>query len=159
MGDDKAALSVVERLRYLIVDTQAYSAMSPERHYSLLHGDFIPGNVRIDKATDAAKVFDWASFTTGPHFVDVVRYMVVASISYKSVNEHYLFNDEVEELSSVERIIFLYAFIVMHLITLQGRGSRPREAATAMRDFIKPALKDMESLILEWKRDGKKTSN
>lgn len=56
--------AVITTLRNLILGKQLFTYIQPEKHYSLLHGDFMPSNVVLDRE-NKLYVIDWATFTTG----------------------------------------------------------------------------------------------
>lgn len=69
-----------------------YAFVKPEKHYSLLHGDYVPSNVTIDQIEKNIKVFDWGTFTTGPHFLDIAKYFAETITPYKKVQNLYLYD-------------------------------------------------------------------
>src|SRR5699024_2949538 len=105
-----AVNKVINRLESLIMDNYLYAFINPEQHYSLLHGDFIPQNIKMQKDSETPIVFDWATFTVGPRFIDIARYLTTTFTPYTKIKEDYLFNEHIDrKLSVIEQIFFLYA--------------------------------------------------
>lgn len=139
----------IQQLESLIMKTNLYAFIKPEKHYSLLQGDFIPQNIKINRQDEVPIVFDWGTFTIGPHFIDIARYLSASFIPYSEVKKVYLSNNETGgQLSVIEQIFFLYSMILFYLLT-----TSPIKINTRLSDFILPALKDMELLILEFKKN------
>jgi len=135
-------VQIIQQLEKLIMGNQLYTFIKPEKHYSLLHGDFAPSNMKIKKDDNALKVFDWATFKTGPHFIDIARYFVISSTSYSDIKELYLFNEQLDrKMDLIERIFFLYAFILFHFIILKNKK---KILDKTVSELILPALLDLE---------------
>lgn len=146
----EAAIQVINRLESLVMENHLYAFIKPEKHYSLLHGDFIPQNLKLKKQGNIPQVFDWATSTIGPQFIDVARYLTTTFIPYPKIKEFYLANDQTGgKLTAIERIFFLYALILLYLLT-----SRRKSMEERLSDFILPALNDMETLVKEFKKEG-----
>src|SRR5690625_1926322 len=94
--------------------------------------------MKIKKDDNALKVFDWATFKTGPHFIDIARYFVISSTSYSDIKELYLFNEQLDrKMDLIERIFFLYAFILFHFIILKNKK---KNLDKTVSELILPAL-------------------
>lgn len=145
----KSVSQVIIRLESLIMRNHLYAFIEREEHYGLLHGDFIPQNIKIQKSNGMPQVFDWATFTVGPHFIDIARYLTTTFTPYSKVKEIYLFNDRTGgKLSLIEKIFFLYASILFYLLT-----SRRKSIETRLNEYILPALNDLEILVTEFKKN------
>src|SRR5699024_5540360 len=108
----KTIRDIVQHLESLIMDNDLYEYIRPEKHYSLIHGDYNPRNSKLKKQDQSIKVFDWETFKIGPRFIDVARYLSGALIEYSDVKEIYLDDKELGgKLSLIEKIFFLYALI------------------------------------------------
>lgn len=141
----KSVFQVIAQLESLIMDNSLYVFIEPEEHYSLLHGDYIPSNVKLDLNDNKIKVYDWATFTTGPHFVDIARYLSARLISYQEINEIYLSNKETGgKLSLIEKIFFHYALILLYILRL-----KEKEVESRLNDCIYPALNSLKKLVNE----------
>lgn len=140
---------VIHRLESQIMDNYLYIFIDPQKHYSLLHGDFHLANMKVKKQNETMKVFDWASFTTGPNFVDIARYLSKSLFSYKEVKEIYLNNDQTGgKLTLIEKIFFLYALILLYLLRLKAK-----DVEKHMSTCILPALEDMEYFVVQFKEE------
>lgn len=138
-----AVYYVIQQLESFIMDNHLYEFIHPDEHYSLVHGDYNKSNSKIDKQDNTIKVFDWELFKIGPHFIDIVRYLSGTLVSYLDVKKIYLNNKELGgKLSLIEKIFFLYALILLYILTL-GENKVEKE----IDKYITPALHDMESLI------------
>src|SRR5699024_7166677 len=101
---------VIQRLEKQIIPNYLYAYINPDEHYSLLHGDFHPGNFKRSSKDGMLYIFDWATFTIGPHFLDIVRYVSKSLFTFQDVKDIYLDCEESGgRLSLIERIFFLYA--------------------------------------------------
>lgn len=146
-------VQILTRVEALIMDNRLYAFIKPDEHYSLLHGDFTPNNIKVKNENGAVQVFDWASFKVGPHFLDVARYVAYAAsglISYDKVKELYLFNKQTEKgLSLIEQIFFLYAYILMYVADLKSKNRHK-----IVSEFMWPALEDMEECVARFKQEA-----
>lgn len=141
-----SARSVVQSLESFIVNNELYLFLKPELHYSLVHGDYNQSNSKIATEDQKVKVFDWETFKIGPHFMDIARYLSGAHIPYSDVKEIYLDNDCFDQkLSSIEKIFFLYALILLYMLTF-----REKKIGNKLDVYITPALNDLESLVDEF---------
>lgn len=141
---------VIRRLETQIMDNQLYVFINPLEHYSLLHGDFHPGNIKETQQYESLKVFDWASFTIGPHFIDIARLLSKELYPYKDIQAIYLNKKQFgENLTLIEKIFFLYALILLYLMRLKAK-----QAEKHMDDCIMPALQDMEKLVARFKENA-----
>src|SRR5699024_7511360 len=145
------ALEIIDKIQALIVNNHLYAFIVPELHYSLLHGDIIPSNMMINKENGNLQIFDWTNFTIGPRFLDIARFVTVASISYEEVKDKYLFNNNNGLLSLIEKIFFLYAYNLLFYITLKNKGMNTQKI---IHECMFPALKDMSDLIDQFKKQG-----
>lgn len=143
----KSAKQVVKRLEAQIMDNHLYAFIEPEKHYALLHGDFHPSNIKRENRSDALTIFDWATFTTGPHFIDIARYLSKELFPFQAVKDIYLDNSETGgTLTLIEKIFFLYALVLLYLLRLKAK-----EAEKHMDDCILPALEAMDGLARQFK--------
>lgn len=139
----KSVMHIINRLEALIMDNKLYALINPEEHYSLLHGDMIKPNIKNDGKEKDIKIFDWATFTTGPHFIDIARYLSDLLIPYSEIKDLYLNNpDTGENLSIVEKIFFNYSLILLYIMRLKEKDVEKR-----LNDCILPCLTDLEFLI------------
>lgn len=146
---EKAA-HIISHLESLIMDNQLYKFIQPEEHYSLLHGDFKPPNIKV-KSDGSLSVFDWTNFVIGPHFMDIARCVTATFTPYSFVRETYLFNEhENGNMRVIEQIFFLYAFILIHFVVLPNRNI---DLDKSISEFIYPALVDMEACISQFKQE------
>jgi hypothetical protein len=139
-ADPDTADQVVHRLENMVMRNRLYILMSPPEHYTLLHGDFKPANIMA--SARGFRVIDWQGFRLGPRFLDVAKYAVHAKTPYPDVREEYLFATTADGLSTVERIFFLYAYVLMILLT-----SMRKSLSTGLAAYIEPALSDMETAV------------
>lgn len=148
-GYSAKAAQIIHRLETLIMDNRLYAFIRPEKHYTLLHGDFITQNVKIKKDSGVPQVYDWAGVKIGPHFVDIARYLTASSVPYSDVKGIYLLNEKAGgKLSLIEKVFFLYAYILMRFVQPQNI-----QLDRNIAEFILPALEDMEAFISQFKRD------
>ena len=139
----KSVMHIINRLESLIMDNKLYALINPEEHYSLLHGDLIKPNIKNDGKESNIKIFDWATFTTGPHFMDIARYLSDLLKPYSEVKDLYLNNpDTGGNLSVVEKIFFNYSLILLYILRLKEKDVEKR-----LNDCILPCFKDLEILI------------
>lgn len=142
----ESVIEVIEGLESLIMKHSLYSFIKPKNHYSLIHGDLIRQNLKLNKSDKSIKIFDWATFTTGPHFIDIARYLSESLIPFSEVKSIYLNNDDINgNLSIIEKIFFLYALILLYILRLKGKGTEK-----GMDKYITPALNDLEVLVAEF---------
>lgn len=135
---------VIRQLESLVMENDLYTFMEPEKHYTLLHGDFNTQNIKINKLDKIPRVFDWATFKIGPHFIDIARYLSISFTPYSEVKEVYLFNDETGwKLTMIEKIFFLYGLILYYILY----AGKKKSMETRLSDYILPALIDFESLV------------
>lgn len=139
-------IEIINRMEDLILDNELYLWINPEKHYSLIHGDFKLPNIG-ENQNGELKVFDWSGFKIAPHFIDIARYFQATSTSYSDVRKNYLFNESLDrKLSTIERVFFLYAFILFHFIIL-SKNNRDEK----INKYILPALMDMDMLVNKFK--------
>ncbi|RKQ34294.1 phosphotransferase [Oceanobacillus halophilus] len=142
----KAVHQLIERLETVIMDNELYTFINPEKHYSLLHGDFAFQNVLIKRENRNPSVIDWTSHTIGPHFIDIARYFTSILLPYSEVKHLYLENDtNNKNLTMIEKIFFLYALVLFYFQKLGRQGLE-----TELSDFILPAVEDVEKLVLSF---------
>lgn len=134
------ATKIVDRLEKFVLGNELYKYMNPS-HYTLLHGDLDPTNILID-SKGKVKIVDWASITHGPSFLDQARFICTAVIPFERVKKLKFYS---QDLSDVERIFFLYACIVMHMIT--GGAMDKQAFMNVMKDHVQPTLSEMERLV------------
>jgi tetratricopeptide (TPR) repeat protein len=143
----EAAKQIIHRLQSAIMDNQLYSLIEPEKHYSLLHGDFAYQNVLLRKENKRPVAIDWTSYTIGPHFIDIARYVTSLLLPYAQVEKEYLENEQSgRKLSLIERIFFLYALILFYFQKVGRKG-----VETEVSVYILPALEELERLVMEHK--------
>lgn len=147
--DSDIAQRIVAHLETIIMRNRLYVLISPSEHYTLLHGDFKPANIMSDYSTQRFRVIDWQGFRTGPRFLDLVKYVVHAKTPYEQIKDEYLFNQGVGGLSTVEQIFFLYAYVLMILLTSMGKP-----LTTGLAANIDPALSDMQKCVAQLKYEG-----
>lgn len=134
---------VLQQLESHIMNNRLYAFILPEKHYSLLHGDFNTTNVKV-RNDGVIQVFDWSSFTIGPAFIDTARYLTASRFPFATIKEVYLENAEMGgQLSTIEKIFFLYALILFYLLTFKEKGVEDR-----MEDCILPALEDVDEYVV-----------
>lgn len=142
---------IFDYLESSIMEDKLYLFLDPEKHYSLLHGDFIPSNMKLDKLDNEVKLFDWATFKIGPHFLDILKYFSKSLTPYEDVKSLYLYNNTFnDKLSVLEKIFFLYAYIVLYFVTFI---ITKRVSEKNIEKYIFPALKDFEKSINEFKNN------
>ncbi|WP_431802512.1 phosphotransferase [Halobacillus andaensis] len=138
-----AVRHLMKRLQSAIMDNQLYQKIKPEKHYSLLHGDFAFQNLLFDEESQCVKVIDWSSYTVGPHFIDLARYFTSLLTPYSEIERLYTAK---QKLSTIEHIFFLYALTLFYF---QKMG--PKSRASKISDYILPAIEDLEFLVLQKK--------
>jgi len=137
---------VIKKIETLIMNYELYKFIDPSVHYSLLHGDYNKSNSIINKSDKLIKVIDWELFKIGPHFMDIARYLSGSLKSYSEVKKIYLDNIELGgKLTLIERIFFLYALILLYILTF-----RERKIEQKMTNYINPALRDLEKITNEF---------
>lgn len=144
--DAEPAERIISKLEQNIMGNHLYALISPAEHYTLLHGDLKPSNIMIDKSTAELRVVDWQGFRMGPRFLDIAKYAVHAKLSYATVAHEYLFAEDDGDLSTIEQIFFLYAYILMVLLT-----SMRKPLNTGLAVYIDPALVHMDACIAQLK--------
>lgn len=142
----EAVHQMVLRLESLVMDNQLYDLIEPEKHYTLMHGEFKPDSIIIEEDSGTPYVIDWSTFTIGPHFVEMARYLSAFLTSYAEIKQLYLDKDQtVGKRTSIERIFFLYALILFYIYRfIKSRKTETRQQIT---DLILSALDDMEQLV------------
>lgn len=142
-GYSSAINSVIKRVEKQIMENKLYVFMNPYKHYSLLHGDFIRKNLKLEQENDSIKVFDWGSFTLGPHFINIARYLTSALIPYEQIKKSYLFNETYEKsLTDIEKIFFLYSLIPFYILRV-----KEKEADQYLCNYILPAVEELELMV------------
>lgn len=142
---------IIESLQSLIMNNKLYAFINPDKHYSLIHGDLIASNIKAQKNSNSNHVymFDWATFTTGPRFIDLSRYFTSRFTPYETIKSKYLFNDTLEhKLSIIEQIFFLYSLILFYLVSPK---KIPKEKQ--LNTFMLPALHDLEILVKKFRNE------
>lgn len=138
---------MIQQLESLIMDHELYTFINPEKHYAFIHGDFNRSNLKVDEKDQTVKAFDWDLFKTGPHFIDIARFLSSALTPYSEVKEVYLNNEETGgKLSLIEKIFFLYALILLYLLTLKEEGLGKQNLHT----YISPAIHDLEASVAQF---------
>lgn len=142
----KSVIPVIQQLEQLILENRLYTFIHPEMHYSFIHGDFNRSNLKVDQKDQTIKVFDWDLFKTGPHFLDIARFLSSSFVPYDEVKKIYL-NDEAlgGKLSIIEKIFFLYALILLYLLTI-----REQRIDESLDIYMTPALHDLEAFVFEF---------
>lgn len=146
----KAVQEVIQRLEKQIIPHGLYAYIDPEYHYSLMHGDFHSGNCIRNSKNGALYIVDWASFTTGPHFLDIARYLSKALFTFREVREIY-FDDEQTggRLTDIERIFFLYALVLLYILRLKEKAEKEY-----VNTCIIPALEELEQLVQQFTEEN-----
>lgn len=146
----KAVKEFIQRLEEQIMPHGLYVFIDPEYHYSLVHGDFHPGNFIRSSKNEKLYVVDWAFFTTGPHFLDIARYVSKALFPFREVSEIY-FDDEQTggKLSIIEKIFFLYALILLYILRLKEKIEKRH-----LDKCIVPALEELERQVQQFTEDN-----
>lgn len=139
----EASFRILRRMKALILENHLYAFIDPTIHYSLLHADFIPANMMVSNE-GRLKVFDWADFKIGPHFIDIARYVTKTLIPYRDVKAY------CKRLSTIELIFFLYAYISFLLVRLKKKKRSPEDI---IAEFISPALGDLEYHVSQYKQE------
>src|SRR5699024_655915 len=134
---------VIQRLEKQIIPNYLYAYINPDEHYSLLHGDFHPGNFKRSSKDGMLYIFDWATFTIGPHFLDIVRYVSKSLIACREVKDIYLDCEESSgRLSLIGRIFLLDALVLLYILRLKEKA-----VADYLASGIIPALEQLERLV------------
>src|SRR5699024_470431 len=134
---------VIQRLEKQIIPNYLYAHINPDEHYSLLHGDFHPGNFKRSSKDVMLYIFDCATFTIGLHFLDIVRYVSKFLFSFHEVKDNYLDCEESGvRLSLIERIFFLYSLVLLYILRLKEKA-----VADYLASCIIPALEELERLV------------
>src|SRR5699024_11579744 len=69
-----AIKEIILRLEGAIMPYRLYLFINTEKHYSLIHADFIPTNIKRLEKDITIIAIDWAMYTFGPRFLDVVKF-------------------------------------------------------------------------------------
>src|SRR5699024_3440426 len=139
----ETVIQLVSKLESLIMDNKLYALINPEEHYSLLHGDLIKPNIKNDGKENDIKIFDWATFTTGPHFIDIARYLSDLLMPYSEVKDLYLNNQDTGgKLCVIEKILLNYSLTLIYIMRLKEKNVDKR-----LNDCILPCITDLEFLI------------
>jgi thiamine kinase-like enzyme len=129
------------------MDNHLYNWIQPDKHYSLLHGDLGYQNVIFDKFDGMPRILDWSTYTIGPHFIDIARYLTSLLVPYSTIKTLYLDdNPNGQRLSTIERIFFLYAVILFYFQKIGRLGIE-----TNISSDLLPALEDLEVLVMQFK--------
>lgn len=143
-----AIKEIILRLEGAIMPYRLYLFINPEKHYSLIHGDFIPSNIKRRDNDSSIIVLDWAMYTVGPRFLDIAKFFSATPAPFSMVKKLYL-NDLHEENSSmIEKVFFLYALILLYITRLTEKYVESR-----LNDCIYPALDELETLIDQFVRN------
>lgn len=141
---------VIQRLEKQMMPDYLYAYIDPEDHYSLIHGDFHPGNFKRSSKDGTLYIFDWATFTIGPHFLDIARYVSKSLFTFQEVREIYFDCEETGgSLSIIEKIFFLYALILLYILRL-----REKAVAAYLESCIIPALEELERLVEQFTKES-----
>ncbi|WP_077623717.1 tetratricopeptide repeat protein [Sediminibacillus massiliensis] len=141
-----AVVQIIGRLEKAIMDNRLFKYLNPSEHYSLLHGDFAFQNILIDKKDGQPKVIDWTSYTTGPHFIDIARFLTSLLLPYSTIKTLFLEDDQLgKDLTLIEHIFFLYALVLFYFQKLGRKGIE-----TELSIYLLPAIEDLEKLVLTW---------
>lgn len=131
---------IIQRMEEIVMDNKLYDAISPRKHYSLLHGDFKLDNMSINKDGEL-KVLDWGEFMVGPHFLDMALFFSTLSPAFSEIEDKYLENTEMNRTLSVpEKIYFSLALMINYLILIT-----PENKEYMIKGFILPVLTYMET--------------
>src|SRR5699024_982802 len=137
---------LIKRLEALVMDNQLYVLLDPERHYTLLHGEYKPGTIIIEDSTKKGYVIDWSTFTIGTPCVEIARYLSASLPAYQKIQQLYLQQaKQIDRLTFVERILFLYAneiFVILRFIKPKNTEHRDK-----IKQLISEALDDIARLI------------
>lgn len=140
---------VIQKIESMIMDNHMYLFIKPKKHYSLVHRDFTKRNIKIKKQDNTVKVFDWAGFSIGPHFITIARYLTASLTPYSEVKNIYLDNNNINgNLSKIEKIFFLYILILFYILRL-----KEKRVEEGLDKYILPALDDMEMLVTEFMKN------
>ena len=143
----KAATQVITRLEESIMRNQLYNYIHPTKHYGLLHGDLGYQNVIVNQNDGLPRILDWSTYTIGPHFIDIARYLTSLLVPYSTIKTLYLDdNPNGQRLSTIERIFFLYAVILFYFQKIGRLGIE-----TNISSDLLPALEDLEVLVMQFK--------
>ncbi|WP_026691748.1 phosphotransferase [Alteribacter aurantiacus] len=135
---------MITRLERAIMDKRLFEKIIPAEHYSLLHGDYAYQNILIDKESHSPQVIDWSTFTLGPRFIDIARYVTSLPLPFHEIEALYLEDEQSgKNLSSIEKIFFLYSLVVFYF---QKLGIRKMETEASVT--LLPALEQLERFVL-----------
>src|SRR5699024_7173293 len=110
---------VIQRLEKQIIPNYLYAYINPDEHYSLLHVDFHPVQLQRTSKDGMLYIFEWDTFTIGPHFLDIERYVSKSLFTFQEVKDNYLDCEESGAgLSLIERIFFLDALVFLYTLRL-----------------------------------------
>ncbi len=136
---------IIDRLENIFMNRQLYEYLLPEKHYSLLHGDFKTDNMALKK-DGALQIIDWGSYVVGPSFMDMANFFTTLPIPIEGIKESYLDNETIEKkLSTIEQMFFLYGYIMIQFVKI-----KPENQESLIADFIMPALAELEALVEEF---------
>lgn len=142
---------VISRMEAVILQHELYQYIEPEKHYSLLHGDFSLSNMSVRDDNDELVVLDWGLFTIGPHFIDMAYLLTNLPISFEGIKSTYIYNEDAKrKLSLIEKIFFLYALILFYVIKMDEDNVNYLTAV-----FVVPAVEAMEAYAEEFMKENR----
>lgn len=138
-------LDVIGRVSRAILDGKAYLRLEVERDFSILHGDFLSGNIMIDPESGSAKIIDWSSLVCGLKSMDMALYLCRSGYDFSVIKKHTL--DAYPEFfdSPVSRLFFLYMVVAMNINLMSSSESRRQQNSKILADTILPAVKGLEA--------------
>lgn len=142
--DDFTALSkLIKRLKHLVFELRLDEKLDPEIDYVLVHGDFGANNILVDKE-GAAYLVDWGSYLAGPKSFDLASYFRKSKCPFDRVEKEFLARPErCDYLSGLEKILLIYALIVMRFIDdLTGQKMKGE-----VYQYVNQALNQIENLV------------
>jgi tetratricopeptide (TPR) repeat protein len=142
LENSSSILFLIERLQNVILGQRLYDELKPDVHYGFFHGDFKSENILQECKTDRCFVIDWTTFGVGPKGLDMTIFFNELDFSFEEVDKSYLANQEVG-LKRIEKIIFIYAYIVYRFISM-----KKRENQESLHDFLQQTIEKMESLAV-----------
>ena len=133
--------AAVGRLRSLWFELAVPQRIDPFRHYSLVHGDFHPGNMLIEEESGRCRVFDWEACSWGPSSFDLTRLGVVNGFTFHDIRRNGLLHSQIIRASDPRSGVPVVGIMLVLLVTAKWLLERSiKDLNDTFEQTIEPAL-------------------
>ncbi|WP_332628498.1 phosphotransferase [Halalkalibacter flavus] len=140
---DSKEIKIIKQLESTIVKNKLFEQIDPNKNYSFFHGDFKSDNILNSKELDTNYIIDWTNYNIGPKGLDMTIYFNDRDMAFSEIDTNYLSNEKTN-LNVLEKVVMIYSLIVYRFTKVDRKRYKEDHI-----DFIQPAVRKMEQLLLD----------